>query len=47
MDYITVKWWLLVISVLAVFLAHFVYRLITGESLEEAVRRGRQEPPQD
>lgn len=42
MDYITAKWWLFGISVGVVFVAHFAYRLVTGESLEEAVRRDRQ-----
>ena len=47
MGYIEFKLWMLGIGMAIVFVAHFVYRLVTGQSLEEAVRRDKQEPPQD
>lgn len=46
MDYIEFKLWILLGGMGVVFLAHFVYRLVTGRSLEELARRDRQEPPQ-
>lgn len=46
MDYIEFKLWMLGIGCVIVFVAHFIYRLVTGRSLEEAVRRDKQEPPQ-
>lgn len=47
MDYIEFKLWMLGGGMAVVFLAHFVYRLITGKSLEEAVQTYRQERQRD
>ena len=47
MDYIEFKLWLLGGGMVVVFLAHFVYRLITGRSLEELAPRDTQERQPD
>lgn len=46
-DYIAGKLVLLLIAGGLIFLASFIYRLVTGQSLEEAVELGRQDQQQN
>jgi len=46
-DHLTGKLVLILIAGGVIFLASFIYRLVTGQSLEEAVELGRQEKQQN